>query len=316
MGVKRYVTDDQSYIQINKLFELDIEIFDITIEESMMDGSVTLIHLTGQSEAIPCKVNDVFTGTLYSGMHGCTWNFECFVYDIKFHNHSLKIDFACCKQKFLKDNVVAKYTSIDGAIKSTWQLARLDKVQSPLQFDENYSLHQQNESNYQYCKRLCFAYKYDTIYGFLINGLKFVDLNAWTKEVELTDKVEITLQDGAEFEEPKLYDKDVKICDYNHKSPEYERDDNHQQIWMNGHVITVDKHYAQLHENHEHNIRLLDMKRTNKFHMNYLHGMSVGTYVQINSDQLSYKKSVITSRVITMHKTDCHVTYKICSIEI
>lgn len=327
--MKWLVANDDSAFRIDGLFDDKVEVFEVTITEDI-GGEIATISLkadiknlegtvkpTGNYDNFSYKVNQEFKGTLISGKHGTSFKFECFLYDLKYYTQAVEMKFLCCKPKFTKENVVTKYTTIDNAIQSTWQLARLDKVKTDLMnFEDPWYLYQMNETNYSFNKRLCMSYKHDTVFAYCIDGLQIIDWTQWVPGIELRDQVDVNLKIGSGFFEPKLYEQKIDYIDYNADDVEYEKDPNHHFTKMYQDVIPVNSVYKELIGNFLYNKRFLIKKRTNYMEMNYLPGWHIGDPVKIKSTQLVYKEFFITGRIVEFRKSEVKVHFTLQSIKV
>ena len=312
--MKYLVSNDGSSFRIDKLFDEDIELLKVHIEEGLY-GDIPDIVVNLKTDKELCKINQEFTGSLIS-KDGYTNKFKCFVYDITYNLNEMEIKFMCCLPKFTKDRVVTKYTTIDNAIQSTYQLDRLDDVKTDLlDFSDPWYIYQKNETNYHLCRRLCKSYKHNTVFGFLLSGLRFRDLLTWKPEVILRDKVDINLQSPSNWIHPKLYDQELKFVDYNSNVVEFEKDPNHQFVEYYEDIIPVNNIYKELIGNFLFNQRLELSKNINEFQLKFLPVYQVGDFVKIPSEQIIFNNCFISHRIIDMTKADISVHYTIQSID-
>lgn len=305
---------DGSEFRLLEIFDNDFEFISAHIEESLY-GDITRIEFRCLCDTKIVELLKKYKGYLKSKT-GKKWEFECFCYQISYDNKYLEAKFMCSKIEFTRNIVTTKYTTIDNAIQSTWQLNRLDTVKTDLlSFDRDHFFYQMSETNYNLCTKLCFSYKYNTVFGYLLNGLKFIDLKAWKKEIELNDQVDIKLEQPASWTSGKLYESTVNIIDYNHSSPEYEIDSNHRIVGNYDQLLFCDTTYKDLIGNYLYNRRLKLMKQSNIFRLNYLPDFEVGTYVKINSTQIRYSNCFVSKRIINMEQSRLEIVIQIQSIE-
>lgn len=312
-------SNDGSYFYLvePKLFDDDMELISVHFEEKLY-GDIATFDIKCRTDKELISIGKKITAKLITQYGYCN-DIQGYVYSIKYIHNDMIINIICCDPKFTIGKAVTKYTSIDNAIKSTYSLPRLDKppVKTDLmKFSDPWYIYQKNETNYSLCKKLCMSYKHNTVFGFLLSGLKFKDLKNWIPEIVTTDQAEINLVDSPLFNNPKLYDESVDYAEYNTDAPDMENeiDPNHKKVIMYSEIQTVNNVYEDLIGNYLFNKRLSISKNTNNFKIHYLPDWQVGDFIKINSNQLKFKECFISSRIIDYTRASVDVSLTIQSI--
>lgn len=305
-------TNDRSKFYISDLFDRsDWESCKVTIEESMF-GDIPEIRLEMHCKKPICTNNEEFTGWLMD-KNGNKELFNCFVLDFTFNNKISNITLLCCKPKFTKDNVVTKYSTIDNAIQSTWQLNILklpkDFQSDIMQLDSDHYYYQKNITNYNLCSRLCKCYKKDVLFGYGINGLTLMDLQQWkpiNQGNPFIDMKDINLNGNNDYVDPKLYQMNNSFVDYSKG-----KDPNHQLVLYYQQLIPVDNAYKDVIGNMLYNQRYDTSMRLANFRMNYYQKIRIGDGLEIQSPLNKYPEARVTKRVINIDDNAIKVDYTI-----
>ena len=311
-------SNDGSYFYLvePKLFDDDMELISVHFEEKLY-GDIATFDIKCKTNKQLVNIGDKIKAKLIT-VNGYCNDIEGYVYNFTYNlNESQKV--LCCDSKLTRGNVITKYTSIDNAIESTYLLARLDnpKVKTDLmKFSDPWYIYQKNETNYSLCKKLCMSYKHNTVFGFLLSGLKFKDLKNWIPEIVANDQGEINLVNQPSFGDPKLYSQTVDYNNYNTDAPDMENeyDESHKQILMYSSMAVMNPVYEDLIGNYLFNQRLAVSKNTNNFRMSYIPDWQVGDFIKINSDQIRFKECFISSRIIDYSTANVGVSLTIQSI--
>lgn len=309
--------NDGSIFYVSELFDKEFEIISIKIEERLF-GDIPTIDIKLRCNEQPCQVDDLVKGYLIS-KDGLKTEFSGFVYTVEYMNNELTAKILCCSPDFVKNKFVTKYTTIDNAIESTSQMARIDNPlikTDLLDFQDPWYIYQKNITNYKLCTKLCTAYKHNTIFGYLMNGLLFKDLANWTPEIEATDRDQINLTNPTSWQKPKMYDQQMNFTDYNSKTPEYEVDENHTFVTQYETIIPTNVPYKELIGNFVYNQRLANSQNTNNFKQTFISDWSVGQFIKIKSPQINFKNCFISARTINISKALPQVEFTIKSIEL
>jgi hypothetical protein len=321
---KIFKSYDKSEFYINNLFELNIDIHNIKITESLF-GDIPTIELQfncDPDDLKDYKINKVLTGTLTSP-DGFTNTINGFIYKLTLDLNEVTMGIMNCDPEFTKNKVVSKYLKIDNAVDSTWKRGRyIERKRPQVKTDINFaddglhSIYQRMESNYTFCNRLCRSYKHNTVYGFLFDGLRFLDLdNLGTEECEVHDQSGWKLMNPPQWSDSKFYDNDVDYIDYNHKSPEYELDPNHTIVSLYGRQVVVDSIYKELVGNFLYNDRLSHSKQVANFKCHYLDKVQVGDYFKLKSKQIEFNDVFLSKRIIEFRESSTEVSYEVRSIK-
>jgi hypothetical protein len=313
MSRKSMVANDGSVLDIKELFEKDIEMYSVNIKESLYGDLPELNVKFKTDDDTICKVNDRLTCSLKSG-EGAEWKFNAFIYDQKYINNIMEIKTICWDQKFTKDKFTTKYTSIKNAIESTCFSEIIGNPDSAtksdiMDFKDPFYLYQRNETNYHFCTRLCKSYKYNTVFGYVLDGLIFVDLSSWKKDIELKDRSDISLVTPSTWTESKLFEEKVEYIDYSNG-----KDPNHVIVKFYEDMIPVNKEYKELVGNGLFNRKLYNSKNVNTFQMKYIPQFRVGQFAKIPSEQIRFNECFISERVVDFDKANVSVSFTIQSI--
>lgn len=313
--MKIYPFSEGGSFVLNKLFDHDIEVHSLKITESLY-GSVPTIELKfgcSDEEELP-EIGEEFTGSLKTDS-GYENKIQCYLYSVQKSLNHITMNFLCCKPKFMKDRVVTKYTSIDDAISSTWQLDRLDSVKTDiLRFTNSHYIYQRNDTNYNLCTKLSKSYKYNTVFGYTLSGIKFIDLNDVKNVGEMDEKGMIALTQPSSWSDPKLYSLgDIKFIDYNN-SPQFESDGNHVMVNMYTDQIDTDNAYKDLIGNFLYNSKLGTTKNISSFKSNKLMDYQLGDFINIDSDQNNYQCNYLSKKIIEVNLGEVKVNYDFQSI--
>lgn len=312
MSKKLLIGSDGSSLEIKDLFDKEIEIMSATITEGLYGDLPELDVSFSTDDPDASEVNKKYECSLKSG-DGSEWKFSAFVYDMSYKENNMKLKMICWDQKFSRDKFTTKYTSIKNAIESTCCSKLVGNPESVLNTDISFSgdsaLYQRNETNYHFCNRLCQSYKYNTVYGFVLDGLLFVDLKSWKKEIELNDRAEVSLITPSSWSEPKLYKQDIEYIDYSKG-----KDPNHTTVRFYESTVTVNNDYKDIIGNMMYNTKLMNSKNISTFTMKYIPQYRVGQFAAIPSDQIKFNECFISRRVVDFNKSKVDVTFTIQSI--
>lgn len=313
--MKHLLFGDESSFALGELFDGEgIEFKSLRVSESLF-GTIPEIELVYRGDNEFFKVNDEVKGELKSST-GRSNKFKGFVYGMKYSLNEYTINILCCDRSFTKDRAVTKYTSVDNAINALSRMQRVGSVKSDLlEFQDPYYIYQRNETNYHLCSRLCFSYKRNTVYGFLLDGLRFVDLNSYSPVTTLTDGTDMKLESNPSWADPKLYGEVVEQADYNAEEPVYERDDNHRAISMYEDIVMVDSPYEELIGNYLHNQRLSTSRSVYNFTLKNLPDYQVGDFLKIKSPSINFSECYVTGRTIDCTMSEMKVNVSIQSIK-
>lgn len=313
MGKKLLVANDESSLDIKGLFDKDIEIHSAVIKEELHGDLPDLEISFSTDDPDISEINKKYECSLKSG-EGAEWKFGAFVYDMSYQNNGMTLKMICWDPKFTKEKFTTKYTSIKNAIESTCCAEIVGNPESAtntdiLNFKDPSALYQRNETNHHFCTRMCRSFKYNTVFGYVLDGLLFVDLNSWKKDIELKERAEINLIAPSSWSESKLYNQKVEYIDYSKG-----KDPNHVTVRFYEKTFTVNNDYKELIGNNLYNTKLIASKNTSTFTMNYLPQFRVGQFATIPSDQIKFNECFISGRIVEFNKSKVSVTFTIQSI--
>jgi len=307
------VNNEETKFRIKELFDKEIELISIVICETLY-GSIADVELNANIKELDedFKLNKEYNCSLID-QYGNVTEFKCFCAFLSFVDNFLQMKFLCCDKDFTKKSLVNKFKNIDDAIKSASKMQRLDNPlikTDLLEFNDPYYIYQTNEANNRFCTRLCWSYKHYTTFGYLLNGLKFIDLKSWKPDLELIERRDIRLLEPASWNRNKKLDEDIKYIDYSNG-----RDPNHILIKFFDQTIVADTPYKFLIGNKLFNEKLVQFSQKNKFEVKFYPGWTVGTFVNLKpSPQINFIECIITSRRIKFEKASVSTLYGIQSI--
>lgn len=129
-----------------------------------------LMHLDGSSGSVEL-VDSGYTGHItLDREEGNIYEIDFFIYDKKFLNNDLTIKFLCVPSKeFFIDLKVSTWDDISGAINSLYPGQKRIECESDV--NNEVPFYQQRETDYEFCKKLCYSFKHDIVFSFGFEGL-------------------------------------------------------------------------------------------------------------------------------------------------
>lgn len=314
---------DSAFFRVDDLFDKQIEMHSAKITESLYGDlpTIELVFSCGNDEDL-YPINHVLTGKLVT-RNGYENSFEGFIYSIERNLNKVTMKLLLCDSGFTKDTFVTKYTNITDAIKSTWQrditcFSDGSIKTDVLDYQDPHYIYQRNTTNYQLCTKLCKSFKYNTVFGYGMSDLIFVDLSnpKVKKDCKLKESDTVKLMSTPTWSDPKLYAiNKVTYEDYNTDQVEYEVDPNHINVRFYSKSYTVDTVYKELLGNYLYNSKLESLKNTIHLQSKILYDYQLGDFVELKSNSLNFQNTFISKRVITLDKAKVTVDYRIQSID-
>ena len=138
-------------------------------------GTASLIF--PQDEDVMDWIPEQNTGTIIledSNDGGFCFEVPMFITSRELDGNNLSISFVCCPSpSFFSDRISRTYTDINDAL--SFLYPNLD-IRTDSDQNNNQPLHQLYETSLSFCKRLCYSYKQNAIFGFGWDGLVIKDL--------------------------------------------------------------------------------------------------------------------------------------------
>ena len=143
------------------------------------NGEIDLIIGMEEGEEIEKMITDQNTGTISivdEKKYGLTYTIDIYITEREYYENILKIKFVCIKDlNFFTKRVTTYYQ--DG-IKSTIEALYPGNKDIRIEpsGNDDVPLYQNCETGYEFCKRLCYAYKDKSVFAFGWDGLLLKDL--------------------------------------------------------------------------------------------------------------------------------------------
>jgi len=294
---------DGSVLGLNTSNEFSGLIKSVIFREELY-GTVPTLDIDIQSDKELYKVNDQVNGYL-THPNGLRQNFVGYVYSFKYYNGNQSIKILLIDKSMVDTIQVCDYNGIIQAIYGTYKGAMLTKLTYNDPIDNNNKIYQKYVSNLEFCTKCCWCYRYDNIFGYLINGLKFIDLNNIQPIDTLSSSSNLHISNNPEFSSTPLFELNSEDTDFSLGD-----DINHVNVSFNGYVTAVNKDYANAVNNYLHNKRYKSSKLKFDATSTQLFPYVCGDALYINSNQIQIKTAFISRRVIEFDKYTTKVHYE------
>jgi len=301
-----------STLGLEKLFDNNIVINSVKLSEAMYGELPTMdldfdFNEDPKSGNTTLKVNDVLKGYLVYP-NNQKEEFSGYVYSFNYYYNKMIVKLILVDPDMLKTVQSTDYSGIIKAIQGTYkgtiltQLSYSDPV--------NNDVYQRLESNYEFCTRCCWMYRYNNVFGYSLSGLKFIDLNNYRPIDEVNADANFHISNIPEYTDPKLYDQEV--IETNVIGDE----EYHYNINFYNRIYTVDRAYSDAMNNYLHNTRFKTSKLNFNAQSKYLFPYKLGDMIKVESSQLNINDTFISKRIIDIQKSDLTVYYTLQSIRI
>jgi len=272
----------------------------LTITESIF-GEVPEIVLEITSDQDMAELNSVHTINIKLS-NGSKIEATCYLYDISYSTLHQTLKLLVCDSEFTKVPYTNTYQGFDSAISSCYNGEILNKPFAT----NNIKLYQRSETNLQFLNKILLGYKKDTLFGFSISGLKFLDLNEAIPIKSYQLQSEFQINKPISTSEPASFEYDTEVT---------ERYTNHSKIRYGNHIIDVNNDYADLLETSSYN-RVRSNKNIGEFsaETRTIHPLELLDLVTFNSTDGQVKNYYIVSKVIVVENATANTKYILYSI--
>lgn len=223
-------------------------------------GTIDLDH-DGSSKALEL-ITEQYTGQLIIEKdRGYIYNIDIFITSKRFYKNSLSLEFVCIKdKKFFTELVTAEWSDITTALNSLYP-GNID-LRCESDVNNDLKLFQNTETNYDFCKKLAYSFKKNTIFSFGWEGFMLKELmGKYDSQGNVEPKMEIkNLVDIFPIDSYNLmYNKRIYHESFNPWEPDYTDlvAEHNKSIKFYDSYLVVGTDYYRLIENYWNNIKYM-----------------------------------------------------------
>jgi len=312
----RFKFNDNSVLCISELNFGFPQFMDCIITESMY-GELPTLDISVRLDEQLIEVNKPISGYIINP-RGLRQDFKGYVYNYKYFQGTQQIGCILTKKEF-QDTATFRYDSMINAITSTYpgeiltELTYNDPIDVPDVSTEGriVRLYQKLESNSQFCTKCCWSYRKDYVFGYTIEGLKFLDLKNQIPIDEVSEKINLHVTTNPEFSDSKYYSKDSDYVIYSLGDDPY-----HANVVYNNQVMPVDTEYIALTENFLYNQRYKSSKLVFNAKTKEFFSYRLGDVLRLKNSQFSNMNIYVVKRILSFTQSDFNESIVFHSIDI